>query len=735
MNFRTFRLMKRHFLVVLAALVLAACQDAIKPELTTPEVSRANMGAPVATFTVTATDDGDDLSCNAAHCSLREAINAANASPGFDAIEFGIAAAADAGCDTGTGVCTIQPVSNLPSITDPVVVDGYTQPGASPNTNTVESYLGLNTVLKIEIDGSLLVGSPTPIALVVRTVNTTVRGLVINRFTTFGIDVGELPLGGNNIVEGNFIGTDVTGTIALENRNGVRVGMGNNRIGGTTPAARNLISGNTTSGMGLGDTDGNLVQGNLIGTDVTGTVALGNISFGVVLGCPAGTNNLVGGTAPGARNVISGNGRDGVLLCLANGNRVEGNFIGTDVTGTMALGNGQGVSIFIGNNNTVGGTASGAGNVISGNGVGVNMSGGTTGNRVEGNFIGTDETGSLDVGNSSLGVHIRNSPSNTIGGMVPGARNIVAYNAEAGVAVRGAASTGNSILSNAIFANVPATSLAGLGIDLTPDNLVDGVTPNDPGDGDTGGNNLQNFPVVTASLTGGGIVAVEGTLNSTASATFRLEFFANSVMDPTGHGEGETFVGATDVTTDAVGDVSFSVSFAAAVPAGQFISATATDPDGNTSEFSGVQETEPLLEAKIAELQEIVDMSLGTPLADKLEDAIAYLITASEELEKTPPDNQAALGNIEGAVGDVEAARDDGLYSAEVLNQCMDRLAGIARQLAVSAIDEAIARGGDPSAIADAQQSLADADAHRGSSEFKDAISKYKDALAKAESG
>ncbi len=738
MNFRTFRLMKRHFLVVLAALVLAACQDAIKPELTTPEVSRANMGAPVATFTVTNTND-------AGAGSLRQAILDANAIDGFDAIEFSIPAATDDGCNAATGVCTIRPVGGLPFITDPVVIDGYTQPGAFPNTNPVG--LGLNTVLKIEIDGSFLAGPGGSGALVITADNTIVRGLVINRVSNapccgLGIDMrGHGPAFFNTIIEGNFIGTDVTGTLALGNIIGVGIGTGDNhRIGGTTPAARNLISGNTSHGMVISGsaTDGNVIQGNLIGTDVTGTVALGNIEHAVFFS-GTGTNNLVGGTAPGARNVISGNGRLGVGLSVANDTRVEGNFIGTDVTGTLPLGNGAGISIH-GENNTIGGTAPGARNVISGNGGGITIFLGT-GNRVEGNFIGTDETGSLDLGNVSVGVTIFASPNNTIGGIAPGAGNIIAYNGEAGVWVREGTSTGNAILSNSIFANVPLFGDPhGLGIDLGPINSLDGVTPNDPGDVDTGVNNLQNFPVVTSSFTAGGIVAVEGTLNSTSSATFRLEFFANAAADPTGHGEGETFIGATDVTTDASGDASFAVSFVAAVPAGQFISATATDPAGSTSEFSGLQEAKPglmpqqQLEAKIAELQEIVDNNLGTPLADKLEDAIASLTTASEELDKTPPDDQAAVGNIEGAVGDVEAALNDGLYSAEVLNQCMDRLAGIARQLAVSAVDEAIVRGGDPGSIADAQESLADGDAHRASGEFKDAIGKYKDALAKAES-
>jgi titin len=291
---------------------------------------------------------------------------------------------------------------------------------------------------------------------------------------------------------------------------------------------------------------------------------------------------LIGGTAPGARNVISGNG-GGVLLSLANGNRVQGNFIGTDITGTVAMGNrGNGIFIHAADNNTIGGTAPGAGNVISGHiGGGITLAQESTGNRVEGNFIGTDETGTLDLGNGGLGIHINDAPSNTIGGTVPGAGNIIAYNRDAGVAVGEATSTGNAILSNAIFANDPLGG-PGLGIDLAPINLRDGVTPNDPGDGDTGGNNLQNFPVLTSALTTRGRLVVTGTIDTPNPETVTIEFFANPVPgDPTGHGEGAVFLGRASPTPQ--GQI-FAVL--PAVDLGTLISATATDADGNTSEFA-----------------------------------------------------------------------------------------------------------------------------------------------------
>ena len=329
----------------------------------------------------------------------------------------------------------------------------------------------------------------------------------------------------------------------------------------------------------------------------------------------------------------------------------------------------------------------------------------------------------------------------TIGGTTDGAGNTIAFNGGSGVTIgglfRGNDGIGNTVLANSISSN------GGLGIDLRKHPGIaagDGVTPNDVGDGDVGANHLQNFPVLAASLTGGGIVSVEGTLNSTSSTTFRLEFFANSVADPSGFGEGETFLGSTDVTTDAVGDASFAVSLAAAVPVGHLISATATDPDGNTSEFSGVVEAEPgtpdLLVAALIDRIGSIPTAPGSPLATKLGDAIAKSQVALAELTKTPPDNQAALGNIEDAVGDLEAAvLQNGLDPVQGA-ELMDAFAAVARQLAVAAIDDAIARAGDSGKIAVAQNALADGDALRASgalAAFKPAVNKYKDALANAE--
>jgi titin len=541
----------------------------------------APVSAHAATFTVTNTTDGGAG-------SLRQAILNANVSPDLDTIAFNI---------PGAGPHTIQPLLALPTITEPVIIDGYTEPGASPNTNGPG--LGSNAVLKIELDGSNAGAGAS--GLHITGGSTTIKGLVINRFGAGFFAAGiNVEGNGGNAIEGNFIGTDATGTATLGNSGaGVRIATSsNNTIGDTSPAARNIISANGFNGVfitGVGAT-GNVVQGNFIGTDLTGTIALGNSFEGVsIVNAP---NNAVGGTNAGARNVISGN-QNGIAIggAPATGNVVQGNFIGTDLTGTIVLGNSR-VGVFIlSSSNVIGGTTPEAGNVISGNGsdgviirgvflTGDPVPGGATGNLVQGNFIGTDVGGTAVLSNGHNGVFVIAASDNTIGGMAAGAGNTVAFNGGDGVFVSTCcelSGTGNAILSNAIFSNT------GLGIDLDPD----GVTPNDAGDGDAGGNNLQNFPVLTSALTTHGRLVVRGGIDIPIPETVTIEFFANPVPtpggDPSGHGEGAVFLGRTSPTPQ--GQI-FAVL--PVVELRTLISATATDADGNTSEFAAnIEATAP----------------------------------------------------------------------------------------------------------------------------------------------
>ncbi len=539
--------------------------------------------APAVTFTVTNTNDSGAG-------SLRQAILDANSSPGPDLIAFNIPIAPR----------TITPATRLPEITDAVTIDGTTQPGFSGQP-------------LIELNGAnaVVVQSGTSSGFFVRAFDCVIRGLVINRFRDDGITITS---SSGHIIEGNFTGLNAVGTVAAGNRRyGILVIGSNVTIGGTTAAARNVSSGNDLDGIliiGSGVTR-NLVQGNFIGTDVNGTAGLGNRNGVLISSSP---NNTIGGTAAGARNIISGNTNAGISIHSgASGNTVQGNFVGANVAGTAAIPNGCGACLIGGididdsPNNLIGGATAAARNVISGNngdGIGLwEMN--TTGTQVLGNFIGTQADGASALGNTGGGGGggvFRNSASNNrIGGINPGEANVIAFNSPngvivysgdnnairgnsitfnqgAGVAVVGVSNSGvsNQISENGIFSN------GGLGIDLGGN----GVTPNDVGDADTGPNNLQNFPVLTSAVSNSLATAIQGTLNSAPNTAFTVEFFSNSSCDPSGNGEGQINFGSTSVTTDGSGNATISVGFSLPTALGQFITATATDPAGNTSEFS-----------------------------------------------------------------------------------------------------------------------------------------------------
>lgn len=268
--------------------------------------------------------------------------------------------------------------------------------------------------------------------------------------------------------------------------------------------------------------------------------------------------------------VIDGFEFGGILTGGAN-TRIEGNFIGTDPAGALDRGNGGAGVTVDGLNGIVGGAEPEARNLISGNfNQGVRLF--DSGAKVQGNLIGTKKDGATGLGNSG-GLLVPGS-GNTIGGAAPGEANTIAFNGVDGILVQ---STGlnNRILGNSIFSN------GGLGVDLDggTENSA-GATANDLKDPDTGANNLQNKPSLFAARTASGKTTIEGNLNSTPNKSFALQFFS----DPSGN-EGKTFVGQRAVTTNANGNASFTFSLTAAVPAGRFVTATATGA-GNTSEFS-----------------------------------------------------------------------------------------------------------------------------------------------------
>jgi hypothetical protein len=429
---------------------------------------------------------------------------------------------------------------------------------------------------------------------------------VISGNSSVGIDIFDSGVTGN-VIEGNYVGTNAAGTAAIPNGTGIfLLRTVNVVIGGTTAGAGNVISGNQTYGLrisnGSGSTGvGNLIQGNRVGTNAAGTAALPNGAGGgggILL--EETQNTTIGGTTPSARNIISGNTGIGVIISSgdppAMDNVVAGNYIGTNAAGTAAIGNsGSGIQIYGGGGpigvNTIGGTAAGARNIISGNSVsGVDVDNAANA-VIQGNFIGTDINGTGNLGNLGYGVSLSNASDNLVGGTVAAAGNVIAFNgsnnqSSGGVGVP--AGTGNSILRNSIFSNTgAAASTSGLGINLFGGVETNGVTANDPGDADTGPNNLQNYPVLTSVSSGGGMTNIAGTLNSAPNTMYRLEFFANDEIDPTGYGEGQFFLTSTNLPTDSSGNLSFNIPVSPQIGPNQRVTATATDPAGNTSEFSG----------------------------------------------------------------------------------------------------------------------------------------------------
>ncbi|GIK73260.1 MAG: hypothetical protein BroJett021_22480 [Chloroflexota bacterium] len=402
----------------------------------------------------------------------------------------------------------------------------------------------------------------------------------------------------HNRISGNLIGTNASGTAGVGIQvEGVRVYVAyDNLIGtdgdGVSDALEgNLISGNIDFGVMLQQTGAlnNVVAGNKIGTDITGMNSIPNgyggaPRAGIILG---GYGNRIGTNSDGLsdeleRNLISGNSQTSISAIYFNNlpnpdappTIIAGNWMGVNATGLAALPNNYGI----------GGTSSVPviirDNVIAGHtyeGIITHSSN----MLITGNRIGVGADGVTPLGNGQNGLFLSGN-NNLIGGTGSGEANIIAHNGTvsafySGVRV-GNTGLSNSIRGNRIYAN------SQLGIDLR---WPDGVNINDPDDPDTGGNNLQNYPVVTfAQSYANGTTRIHGTLNSNPNVSFTLDFYYSAAADPSGYGEGEYYLGATSVATDVSGDAAFDVTLPAAIPPNQFVSATATHADGSTSEFS-----------------------------------------------------------------------------------------------------------------------------------------------------
>ena len=536
------------------------------------------------TFTVTETGDDADINfsndrCDSStatgdQCTLRAAIEEANDTAGDDTVDFDIGG-------SGSGE-TISVATALPSITETLTIDGYTQTGASPNASDVGDDAILNVVL-----GGLGAGANSN-GLEIDAPDCTIKGLVIKNFGGAGVEISGADAIGNHI-EGNFIGIDRDGITDRGNNYGVSIEGDSSTVGGTEPESRNIISGNDRSGVFISGATDNMVEGNLVGTTADGEGELGN-GFGMHIDS---ADNMIGGTVSGARNVISGNIAYGIFIGpAATDTRIEGNYVGVAADGEDDLGNDSHGMYIQGDSNTVGGRVAGARNVISGNdGFGVFVSGlsGGNENRIEGNYIGTTADGKGDLGNTRGGVTIQNGPDFTaVGGTLPGAPNRIAHNGEDGVAVvDNGNATGNNILSNRIYDNDD------LGIDLeggTED--PDGVTSSDTGDLDTGSNNLQNFPtIVSARKTiPTGQTTISGRLNSNSAQDFVVQCFLTGGAPASDHGEGSRLLDTVPISTNANGRASFiceSSRTLLGLQPGQTVTATATNvATGDTSEFS-----------------------------------------------------------------------------------------------------------------------------------------------------
>lgn len=579
-------------------------------------------------------------------CSLRDALTKIALSSN-NVIHFAI----------GTGPQTITLLSDLPDIHLPVTIDGTTQPG----------FAGVPLIQVRRGDAGLAMHGLRTRGPSTNTL--TLKSLVLSHFNgsaclvCAGVilsDPGDLVRPGGHTIQGCYIGTDATGTMADGNLYGIQDNSeGGNTFGGTSAADRNVISGNLTTGISIGTllagySVQSVVQGNYIGLDATGSVLIPNF-YGIMIGAPFpgfSPGILVGGSAPGAGNVIAGNGEGvqinegiadviqgntfgldatglntfiggggnaleiGVFLygetnatitsnvivassagielnaepvtnIPTHGTIVHGNYLGTDITGNRGLPS-SGAGILIGNgapDNVIGGSGAGQGNVIGNFTDGIRITGGpfggpSVGNVIHGNKIGLGTLGSPIPNATGVGAY--SAEGNTvIGGINPGEGNVIAFNTQSGIDLQ--SGSGNIIRGNSIHGN------GALGIDdVFPFSTL--PVPNDVGDGDTGPNGLQNFPILApVTFPDSGHVRIMGSLNSHAVTHYTLDFYANSLpLHPKDFLQGQTWIGLFDnpAVTDAQGNLSFDVTLPVSGAPIVWISATATDDAGDTSEFS-----------------------------------------------------------------------------------------------------------------------------------------------------
>ena len=535
----------------------------------------------------------------------------------------------------GMGVQTIAPRSPLPAITTQTIIDG--------TTATAQGFDPLNPRPFIDISGNQTGGT----GLVVNAAGSTIRDLIINNFSGDGIDLN----GGNDTVDGCWIGIDVGGGgIAGNTGQGILVASSNNTIGDLTTNP-NVISGNATGIQVRGNSNliiANLIQHNYIGTDATGTIGLGN-TFAGIEDDQAGTT--IGGVAAngpaGLGNLISGNGQRGIVITASASNTpvVDGNYIGTDLTGKSAIPNGlAGIYVSGVTNVTIGDIIPGSGNVISGNnGYGVQIVNPTTQLiRLQGNFIGVGADGIVPLGNVNAGVLIDSASFVTVGGtsLIPN-------------------DPANSAFGN-IIANNGAGQLNGYGVEVLS-GVSDGILTNSIyGNGSLGiklvsGGNQGIAPPTLTSVSTAGQTRITGTYAGIPNTSYRIQFFSNAVPNSSGAGDGQTFLGEIDVRTNNLGNASFTTTLGVGIAVGSEVSSTATQQVlqiDNTSQFS---------QNVAATLAASTDLAVSTspvsPLTPLLNQPFMFTITVSNNgpdpstgviLTDTIPTNSAFVSSSAG---------------------------------------------------------------------------------------
>jgi Domain of unknown function DUF11/FG-GAP-like repeat/Putative binding domain, N-terminal len=682
------------------------------PVLTPHDVPPTNVFVVTNTLDIDSYVDKDSPPAGSLRAAMEqaEAASEANGGGAYE-IDFDIPTS-DPGYNSADGSFLIQPLSQsvphadndfaLPPINATLTIDGYTQPGASPNTSATSD----NAKILIRIDGAKA-STPGGAGLSpFDDVGSVYRGMDFTGWINPDISSSNTASGADGIeaggvqdfIEGNFFGTDPTGMTGMPNRIGIFADagpgfgstVGGNIIGGTTPQARNIFSANSVGGIlflsiayygelqgnfigldatgnevlnspglsgrsnlddgvGLNGpsitiggtlphsgnviagngtnvdindlTDGNAakgstVQGNIIGLNASGAALSADQGYGVsILHNP--TNMLIGGTTPAARNIISNNLAGVYVFDNSYYNTIQGNYIGTDPTGASGLGNtNQG---FVSGStinteppaasNTIGGAVSGAGNLISGNlGDGILIQGTSTppgsstyvGDTIQGNYIGTDATGAVSIGNGGNGISLTaGAANNIIGGGQPGSGNLITHNAANGISIdpasgannNGGPGTGNVTIANTITSNTGAgvrivsgsgnrisqnsiylNGALGIDTDVTGENATTHCNSSN-----TGANNLQNAPSLTAgsgtvyisatatdpngntsefsnvvqATATGSMLSLLGSFDSTANTAYTIEFFSSPAPDASGFGQGQTFVSSTSITTDS----------------------------------------------------------------------------------------------------------------------------------------------------------------------------------------